>query len=200
MSQPTRCRFNEKLQREVCELFLGEYHVAVGTQRVLSTLLGSCVAVCLYDSRSQVYGMNHFMIPGDLRQENFFLEPDARYGIFAMELLINGMMKAGAAKERLRAKIFGGGRLLALNGKDIAGSNIRFAQAFLEMEGIPIEAADTGERVARRLFFMPQTHVVYVRKLPVTTGAPLIQQEEAYARRLQDQGGTLGELTLFGGD
>ncbi|SHJ25867.1 chemotaxis protein CheD [Palleronia salina] len=130
----------------------GEYRVSNDPAAVLSTLLGSCVATCLFDPVAQVGGMNHFLLasrPG---------RPDAseRYGLYAMEVLINGLLKLGASKSRLEAKLFGGATMSGVMGH-IGAENGRFAIDFLAREGIPVRATSLGGQQARRLRFLPTT-------------------------------------------
>lgn len=130
----------------------GEHAVVASPNIVVSTVLGSCVAVCLHDSTAKVGGMNHFLLG----------EPDRRvqerdlvnYGIHAMELLINEMMKQGAARNRLRAHLYGGANMIAGLGP-IGSSNAEFARRFVETEGIVTAHVDLGGTQARRVEFQP---------------------------------------------
>jgi chemotaxis receptor (MCP) glutamine deamidase CheD len=130
---------------------------------VVRTVLGSCIAVCLRDPIARIGGMNHFLLPhgGDHELAS------ARYGIHAMELLINGCMKAGADRASLEAKVFGGGRVLrmASEATDVANSNIRFAFEFLETECIPVVKRDVGGTCPREVYFYSDTGRVLVRHL-----------------------------------
>ncbi len=126
----------------------GEYFVSDEDDVVVSTLLGSCVAACLHDPLARVGGINHFLLPGDRGSAS------ERVGVHLMELLVNGLLKNGASRDRLEAKLFGGAKSFAgLN--DIGAENARFARQFLEREGIPILAASTGGAVGRRIQFWP---------------------------------------------
>lgn len=129
----------------------GEYHVAEGEGVVLTTVLGSCVATCIWDPTSAVGGMNHFLLPGD---ENSGAE--LRYGVNAMELLINGLLQRGAMRSRLQAKLFGGAKVIA-SLSDIGVKNAAFAEKFLRMEGIPCVGQSMGGDRARRVRFWPAT-------------------------------------------
>ena len=128
----------------------GEFKVSAKADVVLSTVLGSCVAVCLNDIETGVGGMNHFLLPNREGREG----ENERYGAYSMELLINAMLKSGARKDGLRAKLFGGASMIAaLN--DIGASNARFAKDFLADERIPCVAESLGGNTARRLRFWP---------------------------------------------
>lgn len=151
----------------------GEYHVASEPGTVIATLLGSCIGVCLHDAVARVGGMNHFLLG----------EPDAgaaamtgdrtRYGIHAMELLINAMMQRGAQRSRLRAHIYGGANIVAGLG-DIGRSNAVFAQNFMETEGITIAHSDVGGVQARKVEFMPFEGRVRARRVAEATPAPAV--------------------------
>jgi chemotaxis protein CheD len=130
----------------------GEYRVSDEPDMVITTLLGSCVAACLYDPAARVGGMNHFLLPGG--------EPGsptaARYGVHLMELLVNGLLKKGAARDRLQAKLFGGARTMQ-GLSDIGAANGRFARQFLEREAIAYTGGSLGGQAGRRLQFWPTT-------------------------------------------
>ncbi|MCS7295366.1 MAG: chemotaxis protein CheD [Dehalococcoidia bacterium] len=126
----------------------GEHAVSHEADVVLVTVLGSCVAACLFDPDSKVGGMNHFLLPDGPDPS------DIRYASAAMERLVNSLLKKGAARQRLRAKLFGGARMLA-GLPDIGDRNARAALAFLESEAIPCVAAHLGGTRARRIRFWP---------------------------------------------
>lgn len=130
----------------------GEFAVVERPGIVLTTLLGSCVAVCLFDPLARVGGMNHFLLPGEDQAGNQTL----KYGVNAMELLINGLVGLGASRERLVAKAFGGGRVIAGLGS-IGAKNIEFARRFMEAENIPCLSESLGGDRARRIRFWPTT-------------------------------------------
>lgn len=142
----------------------GESHVSSDPSVVMTTVLGSCIAACLRDPQAGVGGMNHFLLPdsGDNRRDG-----DAvRYGAYAMELLINGLLQRGARRERLEAKIFGGGKLFE-GLSDVGASNAAFAERFLRDEGIPIVSSSTGGVSARRVEFWPASGRVRQRLVAV---------------------------------
>jgi chemotaxis protein CheD len=128
----------------------GDYAVARDDSAVLTAILGSCVAACLRDPVAGVGGMNHFLLP----EAKASSSEQVLYGAQSMELLINALLKAGARKERLEAKIFGGARMIA-GLSDIGQSNGAFARRFLRDEGIPCLAESLGGDKARRIRFWP---------------------------------------------
>ncbi len=130
----------------------GEYHVSDDPSVVLATILGSCVAACIRDPVANVGGMNHFLLPGhDVKARDQEAE---RYGVHLMELLLNGLLKKGARRERLEAKLFGGAR--TVDGlSDIGSRNASFAETFLRNEGINYIGGSLGGDHGRRVQFWP---------------------------------------------
>lgn len=128
----------------------GDYAVARDDSAVLTAILGSCVAACVRDPQTGIGGMNHFLLP----EAKASSSEQVLYGAQSMELLINALLKAGARKERLEAKIFGGARMIA-GLSDIGQSNGEFARRFLRNEGIPCLAESLGGTRARRIRFWP---------------------------------------------
>lgn len=131
----------------------GEFRISDDPELQLSTILGSCVAVCLHDPVCHLGGMNHFLLP--FGQEEGTNRP-VRYGLFAMETLINALMKEGAKKSRMQAKLFGGARI-STGLRDIGQSNAAFARDFLATEGIQCIAESLGGTNARRVVYRPTT-------------------------------------------
>ena len=130
----------------------GEYHVSDDPSVVLTTLLGSCVAACIRDPSARVGGMNHFLLPGDSEETP---SRDAhRFGVHLMELLVNSLMQRGARRERLEAKLFGGGRMMKKL-SDIGRLNADFAEQFLRHEGIKLVGGSVGGECGRRVQFWP---------------------------------------------
>ncbi len=128
----------------------GEYHVSGESNLAITTLLGSCVAACINDPIAGVGGMNHFLLPGEDTSSPLV----ARHGVHLMELLINGLLKLGASRHRLEAKLFGGARTMNVLG-DYGAANARFAQEFLRREGIAISGGSLGGETGRRIQFWP---------------------------------------------
>jgi len=131
----------------------GEYKVSNDPGVVMSTILGSCVSACMRDPVAGAGGMNHFLLPG--ASANAMAGGEAtRYGVHLMELLINGLLKMGARRDRLEAKIIGGARTIATF-SNVGEQNARFAAQFLNDEGIRIVSSSTGGDVGRKLEFWP---------------------------------------------
>lgn len=152
-------------RREVKTIFAGEFYVTTSSDVIISTLLGSCVAVCLSDDFNSVYGMNHFMLPTRVRESNNVYS--GKYGEDAMELLITEMEKRGARINYMTAKVFGGGQVAGTTHSNVARANIRLAIQFLKKKGIPIIARDVGGKHGRQIYFWPRKNV-FSRKIKMT--------------------------------
>lgn len=155
-----------------------------GGERPLSTVLGSCVAVCLYDPLLRIGGMNHFLLPA--RRGNIGSDTEVFLaGDYAMEVLVNALMKRGARKPRLVAKAFGGSNVVGAISMAIGESNARFATEWLAREGIPLAASDLGGKQARKVIFVPQTGEAFCRRIPLgSANVSLVRAESGYAENL----------------
>lgn len=128
----------------------GDAYVTTDEQEVLTTILGSCIAACVRDPVSRVGGMNHFLLAQGRGDDS----GHTRYGINAMEILINGILKRGGKRDRLEAKLFGGASVIA-GLSDVGASNVAFAEQYLADEGIALIGGDTRGRAARRIQYWP---------------------------------------------
>lgn len=184
--------YDSVLGSDAAKLLPAEYY-ATGQDMALVTVLGSCVAACLRDPVLGLGGMNHFMLPdGDASQG----EP-ARYGSHAMELLINALLKQGARRERLEAKVFGGGNVLqGFVSQPVGTRNAQFVRAYLKAERIPVLAEDLGGIHPRKVCFFPVTGRVLVKRLPHAHDAQVRAEETAYVERLRATP-LAGEVELF---
>ena len=134
----------------------GEQHVDNDPSTVLTTLLGSCVAACLWDPKIGFGGMNHFLLPGDRAglKAGMPASEAMRYGVHSMELLVNGLLRKGAQRERLQAKLFGGARMIK-GLTDVGELNAAFAERFLRAENIAIVGGSLRGETGRRIQFWP---------------------------------------------
>lgn len=171
---------------------------AVERDHPIATLLGSCVAVCLYDPQLRLGGLNHFMLPSMGRGKD---EVDVLLGgDFNMEALMNGMLGRGARKERMVAKAFGGGAVVGgLVGVSVGERNASFAREWLEREGIPLLAADLLGPWSRKIVFDPASGDAYCRRIANTmaTAAEVARKEAAYQQQLVRQSARKGDIELF---
>lgn len=164
------------------QLTQGETYVTAEADELLTTILGSCVAACIRDPIAGVGGMNHFLLPeGSSDDKNA-----DRYGVNAMELLINGLLKQGASRHRLEAKLFGGGNVLA-GLSDVGTRNAAFAQKYLADECIPVVGGDMGGKAPRRIQFWPQSGRARQLSLHITDTESLLQAERNRAQQLRAQ-------------
>jgi len=196
----TRHYFDREFGLAAVKLLPGEYYVT-SDDMVLTTVLGSCVSACLRDSVSGIGGMNHFMLP-DAADPLFFDAAAAmRYGAHAMQVLLGEVVRAGARRERLEAKVFGGGAVLAsMTLLNIGERNADFVLRYLLDERIRIAAQDLRGKLPRRINFFPFSGRVTVRKLRQQDDALLVQREEqALASALfRQQGGGRGDRLAAG--
>lgn len=184
--------YDTALQTQAIRLLPADY-VSTDQPIALVTLLGSCVAACLYDPALALGGMNHFMLPGGAGNDAL----SARYGANAMELLINDLLKRGARRQRLLAKVFGGGNVLSGFYNDPIGSrNARFVLDYLAAEGIPVLAQDLGDVHPRKVAFFAQSGRTLVRRLPATRERVVVDAERALYGRLARAPAT-GSVELF---
>lgn len=182
--------YDAHFKNAAVKILPGEYFVDTEDILVMTTL-GSCIAACLWDRHAHVGGMNHFMLPegtGD----------SGRYGSFAMELLINEMMKRGAAKSRMEAKIFGGGAVIAgMNTINVGERNTNFVIDYLKTERIPIVSKDVMDVYPRKVCFLPHSGKAMVKRLASTNTDALMQQDRAAAQKAQPVVATGGSVDLF---
>jgi chemotaxis protein CheD len=177
--------------RDFISILPGNYH-ATDKAECLSTLLGSCVAACLYDPVNHVIGMNHFLLSGTLNRYNvpLLLTESARYGIHAMEKLINAMLKLGAERENLRCKAFGGATMFGPHDPAAPGvgqMNCLFIRDFLRKEKIPLVAQDLGGTHGRVIYFMPEDYSVMMRRIKKSRLRDIAHREQRLLQRTQQR-------------
>lgn len=181
-------------QRYAAKIMPGEFYVSNRKDEVIATVLGSCISACVRDPIAKVGGMNHFMLPAT--EEANFLGAATRYGQWAMEYLINEVLKQGGRRERLEVKIFGGGQVLS-NMTDIGKKNIDFARDYLQNEGLRIQSEDVGTVFPRKVLFFPDSGRVRVKRLKSTRNDTVVKRETEYLRTIQKPTDTAGEIELF---
>ena len=160
---------------------------------LIMTTLGSCIAACLWDREKKIGGMNHFMLP-----DGGGAADCGRYGSFAMELLINEMMKRGATRMTMEAKVFGGGAVIAgMNSINVGERNTKFVMDFLQMERIPIVSKDVLEIYPRKVCFLPNSGKAMVKRLAPTNAEALVQQDRVAAQKAAPATTGGGSVDLF---
>ena len=181
---------------QAAKILPGEYYTT-GRDMLLVTVLGSCVAACIRDRVSGIGGMNHFMLPDSGQDQSNPLSASARYGVYAMEILLNQLLKMGARRENLEAKVFGGGNVLrGFIVANVGERNSKFVLDFLETENIKLVAQDLMDIYPRKVYFFPKTGRVLVKKLRNVHNDTIIEREKEYSTRLQ-YSKVEGEVELF---
>jgi len=177
-SGPKKRFYNATFNAHVIKIFSGEWAISRAEDEMLATILGSCVSACVRDPVVGVGGMNHFLLPGD-EESNRHASDVARYGVNAMENLINALLKAGAHKQRLEFKVFGGGNVIN-NSARIGSKNAKFVQEFLQREGYRIASKNLEGDHPRSLHYYPVTGKVMLRTLRRSQDHQVVEEEAKY--------------------
>ncbi len=192
----TNVYFDRTFDCDAAKILPGEYFYTPKDMLIV-TVLGSCVSACIRDRVSGIGGMNHFMLPYGGTDIDSPVSASMRYGTYAMEVLINELLKAGARRENLEAKVFGGGNVLrgfiAIN---VGERNAQFVREYLKMEGIRILAEDLNDIHPRKVYYFPRSGKVLVKKLKQLNNNTLVNREQDYANRLQSAP-ISGDVDLF---
>jgi chemotaxis protein CheD len=182
--------WDANFKNDAVKVLPGEFFVS-DEDILIVTTLGSCIAACLWDRERRVGGMNHFMLPegqGD----------SGRYGSYAMELLINELMKRGASRSTLEAKVFGGGAVIAaMTSLNVGERNTQFVLDYLRTERIPVVSKDVLDTCARKVCMLPASGKVLMKRLAPTNADALVAQERAAAEKAAPQASGGGSVDLF---
>lgn len=192
MDQKQHTYYDKTLGANNITILPGGYGTTGSEDDMLMTLLGSCVAACIRDPIAKVGGLNHFLLAEPSIQVN---SPSNRYGVYAMECLINDILKKGGVRERLEVKVFGGADLFGHSNK-VGTKNVIFIREFLRREGLKLLAEDLGGNRPRRIHFWPHSGKVMRLILPEQADRGLIMQENEYSRTLQKEK-VSGSVELF---
>jgi chemotaxis protein CheD len=191
----TNVYYDRTFDCQAAKILPGEYF-HTNKDMLIVTVLGSCVSACIRDRVTGLGGMNHFMLP-DGGGDGSPVSASARYGTYAMEILINDLLKAGARRENLEAKVFGGGAVLkGFTAINVGERNAAFVLSFLKVEKIRVVAEDLNDIYPRKVYFFPRTGKVLVKKLMQTHNDTLVKREIEYASRLK-VAPVGGEIDLF---
>jgi len=194
MNETVALYYDKQFDREAVKILPGQYYAA-GRDMLIVTVLGSCVSACLWDPLKRIGGMNHFMLPGSAQAGP--AADAARMGVYAMELLINRMLKLGAERGRLTAKVFGGASVLeGMDALNIGSQNSAFVIDFLREEGIAVSAQDLYDVCPRKVYFFPHTGKVLVKKLGALRHDTLERRERDYLAALKDAPAA-GDVEIF---
>lgn len=197
--------YDPKQEAYAAKILPGEFYVSQHGEMIV-TVLGSCVAACIRDVQIGVGGMNHFMLPLNRSEEDArTLSPQqirdavsdsARYGNWAMEYLINGILKCGGKKQNLEVKLFGGGKVLeAIQTIDVGKDNIDFVKKYLETEGLNLVASDLGSDCPRKVLYFSDTGAVKIKRMRTITNTTVAEREVSYVKNLD--GSKAGDIDIF---
>jgi chemotaxis protein CheD len=182
--------YDAHFKNEAVKVLPGEYYCDTEDLLVMTTL-GSCIAACLWDRQARVGGMNHFMLPDGAGDSG-------RYGSYAMELLINEMMKRGASRLTMEAKVFGGGAVISgMNSINVGERNTQFVLEFLATERIPVVSKDVMDIYPRKVCFLPFSGKAMVKRLAPANAEALVAQDRAAAQKAVPQNTGGGSIDLF---
>ena len=172
----------------------GEFYVTSHNETI-TTILGSCISACVRDRRAGLGGMNHFMLPIGKSASKIQKADAARYGNFAMEQMINDILRNGGTRDNLEIKIFGGGRVMR-GMTDVGQQNIRFVREYIELEGLNLLAEDIGGNYPRKVMYQPKTGKVKMKKLINQHNNTVETRDESYFDKITQQE-TKSDIELF---
>ncbi|MBI1835110.1 MAG: chemoreceptor glutamine deamidase CheD [Burkholderiales bacterium] len=192
----TNVYYDRTFDCDAAKILPGEYYFT-GKDMLIVTVLGSCVSACIRDRVSGVGGMNHFMLPDGGENTENPVSASMRYGTYAMEVLINELLKAGARRENMEAKVFGGGNVLrGFSSINVGERNAQFVLDYLRTERMRVIAEDLNDIYPRKVYFFPKTGKVLVKKLKTEHNDTLKKRELDYASRLKSAP-VGGDVDLF---
>ena len=174
----------------IAKILPGEFYVSKNQNEVISTVLGSCISACVWDEVNQVGGMNHFLLPEKNQYSgDKWGDPSSyttRYGNWAMEYLVNEVIKHGGTRNNMKAKIFGGGKIIHSMSSEVGDGNVEFVLRYLKLENIPIIANDTGGPWPRKVLFEPLTGRAQVKKLRSMHNDTVQRRERQYVNDVEE--------------
>ncbi len=193
----TNLYYDRTFDIDAAKISPGEYYFT-DKDMMIVTVLGSCVSACIRDTISGIGGMNHFMLPDSAKgDKDNPVSESMRYGNYAMEVLINQLIRNGAKREKLEAKIFGGGNVLRSFTTNMVGDrNAEFVKRYLKDEGFSVVSEDLLDIYPRKVYYFPKTGKVMVKKLKQLNNYTLVKREEAYSSKLKTNE-VAGEVDLF---
>lgn len=178
--------WDKKSGMPTAKILPGEFYVT-GHDELITTVLGSCISACVRDPIAGIGGMNHFMLP--LQNANSTtdnLSNAARYGNFAMEQMINDILRNGGNRARLEIKIFGGGKVMK-GMTDVGKRNIDFAREYIELEAINLLAEDVGGMYPRKVVYSPKSGKARIKKLYNKHNSTIETRDENYYTKISQQ-------------
>jgi len=189
--------FDRTFDKEAAKISPGEYYFT-DQDMVIVTVLGSCISACIRDTHLGIGGMNHFMLPtSSTADKDSPISESMRYGSYAMEVLINQLIRNGARRDTMEAKIFGGANVIkSFTTSHVGERNAEFVKEFLTNEGIAISSEDLLDVYPRKVYYFPKTGKVLMKKIKSLNNNTIVEREQTYASSLKtnDVG---GEVDLF---
>jgi chemotaxis protein CheD len=187
---------DSRFPHEIATILPGEFFVSA-TPMIVYTVLGSCISACIRDPVISVGGMNHFMLPKPKDGGNDSWGESTRYGSYAMESLINEILKQGGMKSRLEVKLFGAGKIY--EGKiDVGARNAEWVLGFLKMEGLTPIKTDLGDVCPRKVYYFTQSGQVLMKRIERLKNQTIVARERDYASKIQAVARPVEEdVTLF---
>lgn len=190
--------YDRQNQKVAAKIKPGEYYVS-DSDELIVTVLGSCISACIRDRVNQIGGMNHFMLP--VTDEDTFIgakahQNAARYGNFAMEFLINNILRNGGERRYLEVKLFGGAKVIKKM-SDVGDRNIQFIHEYMNSENLQVLASDLGGNHPRKVLYNPLTGVVRVKKLRNLHNDTIVRREDRYLNDIQNDQSSSSDIELF---
>jgi chemotaxis protein CheD len=186
--------WDKKQNISMAKILPGEFYVTAHNEAIV-TILGSCISACIRDPKVGIGGMNHFMLPISHSATPIEKENAARYGNFAMEQMINDILRNGGQRKNLEIKIFGGGRVMK-GVTDVGKKNIHFVKEYIALEKLTLLAEDVGGKFPRKVLYYPQTGKVKIKKLFEQSNGGVEVRDENYLDKITHQKNT-GDIELF---
>lgn len=184
--------YHPQKEKHIVKVLPGGLYCTKRSDELIATGLGSCIAACVWDEFACVGGMNHFLLPFDSQTQIHSWQPDSlvstasRYGIHAMEMLLNSLIERGAKRRNIQMKLFGGAQMLGRRSM-IGEKNVAFILNYVEQEHLHVVAHDLGGLEPRKVMFEPLTGKAWLKRIPFTEVHRLQHQEEKYAHQLDKE-------------
>ncbi len=187
---------DSRFPHEIASILPGEFFVS-REPMIVYTVLGSCISACIRDPIARVGGMNHFMLPEPKEAAHDSWGESTRYGSFAMESLINEILKRGGIKSRLEIKLFGAGKIY--DGQiDVGEKNAKWVIQYLKSEGLAVSNTDLGNVYPRKVYYFTESGRVLLKKIEQVKNRTIFERENEYAARIKQRDQQpADDVTLF---
>ena len=187
---------DHRFPHEIASILPGEFFVS-REPMIVYTVLGSCISACIRDPIAGVGGMNHFMLPEPTEVAHDSWGESTRYGSYAMESLINEILKRGGLKSRLEIKLFGAGKIYE-GSIDVGANNAKWVIGYLKSEGLGTVNTDLGDVCPRKVYYFTDSGRVLMKKIERVKNQTILERESEYALRIkQREQQPVEDVTLF---